>query len=119
MINARDAMPRGGGGITLNTRHAPQNRVVILKVSDTGVGIPQDVIRNIFDPFFTTKPLGQGTGLGLSIVMGFVNAHNGGIDVESQPGQGTTFTLYFPEEPSAEEGEAGKSPKAGRFHGEV
>ncbi|NPV87692.1 MAG: PAS domain-containing protein [Anaerolineae bacterium] len=118
--NARDAMPRPRGGrIFIQTQHDPQNGVIILKVSDTGAGIPQEIIRNIFDPFFTTKPLGQGTGLGLSIVLGIVNAHRGGIDVESQPGQGTTFTIYFPENPPQDAQEDAFAKKAGRFNDEV
>lgn len=100
--NARDAMPKDG---TLCFRLfipnsapsglSPQNRVA-LSVSDNGTGISSQDLPHIFEPFFTTKEVGQGAGLGLSQVYGIIKQHEGDIDVESQPGQGTTFTLYFP-----------------------
>ncbi|MFW6228465.1 MAG: sensor histidine kinase, partial [Alkalispirochaeta sp.] len=64
--------------------------------SDTGLGIPPDVIDRIFDPFFTTKPVGSGTGLGLAIVHGMIHSLGGSIDVESSPGTGTTFRITLP-----------------------
>jgi len=107
-LNAQDAMPNGGllrfelGRIHLEAGQsrpipemAPGEWVRIL-VSDTGVGIPTDIQRHIFDPFFTTKPAGQGTGLGLAQVYGIITQHNGYIDVDSQLGQGTSFSIYLP-----------------------
>ena len=69
---------------------------VELQVADSGEGINAEIMDRIFDPFFTTKELGRGTGLGLASVFGIIKGHSGYIDVASQPGQGTTFSLYFP-----------------------
>ena len=105
-VNARDAMD-GEGRLTLAVRatsqipamraHGPvQGHFVAVSIADTGSGIaPQDIER-IFEPFFTTKQVGQGTGLGLSQVFGFVKQSGGEVAVTSEPGQGTTFTLYLP-----------------------
>ncbi|MGK7890605.1 MAG: response regulator [Leptolyngbyaceae cyanobacterium] len=76
---------------------------VIVTITDTGTGIPPDVIDRIFDPFFTTKPLGKGTGLGLSAVIGIVKSHGGWVDVQSQVGQGSTFTVGLPATPQGQE----------------
>ncbi len=104
-INARDAMP-GGGRLTLETSNeivATSNHAALVSgeyvcicVTDTGTGMPADVIEKAFEPFFTTKPLGQGTGLGLSMTYGFVRQSEGDITIESVLGEGTAFRLYLP-----------------------
>ena len=106
--NSRDAM-KTGGMLSISTMpfnmtrsfkeiHGFGNpgRYALLTVSDTGCGMSERVREKIYDPFFTTKELGKGTGLGLSTVYGIVKQHNGYIDVSSEPGKGTTFSIYFP-----------------------
>ncbi|WP_375422481.1 response regulator [uncultured Sphingomonas sp.] len=112
-VNARDAImaanPRGGGTLTIQTRALPAAQVralgydilpvadyTTLIVSDTGTGIPPEVLPKIFEPFFTTKEVGKGTGLGLSTVYGIVKQSGGYIFADSKPGQGSSFTLYLP-----------------------
>jgi hypothetical protein len=93
LTNARSAMPEGGE-ITIETSHLAAGRSVRLAVRDTGSGIPPEILTKIFDPFFTTKS--EGTGLGLSISHGIVHEHHGTLDVRSEVGKGSTFTLIFP-----------------------
>jgi two-component system, cell cycle sensor histidine kinase and response regulator CckA len=69
---------------------------VVIAVRDSGTGIPPEIVEKIFDPFFTTKEVGKGTGLGLSTVAGIMKSHDGFIRVESAPGRGTVFRLFFP-----------------------
>ena len=96
--NSRHALleQKGGGTISVRTGRNNSGRV-LLEVSDNGPGIPEAYRHRIFDPFFTTKPAGIGTGLGLPIVMGLVHQNDGNIVVHSPPGQGTTFTIDFPQ----------------------
>src|SRR5262249_13665430 len=123
-VNSRDAMPEGGelrielSPVRFDPVSAAERpgiepgQYVQLSVSDTGVGIAPDVIDHIFDPFFTTKQTGKGTGLGLSTVYGIVKQNGGHIDVESAPGRGTVFRVYFPSVDVVDEGqteEAGTS----------
>ena len=90
-MNALDAMP-GGGTISLSTWE--KEGYVFLSIADTGTGMTDEVKTKIFDPFFTTKK--KGMGLGMSVVYGIVKRHKGTIEVQSQPGKGSTFTLKFP-----------------------
>jgi PAS domain S-box-containing protein len=93
-LNARDAMPRGGW-LSVSTRF-DEDGMVVVEVADTGSGIPSEHLARIYDPFFTTKAIGRGTGLGLSITYGIVRDHQGSIQCDSVPGQGTKFTLALP-----------------------
>ncbi len=96
-INAGDAMPSGGIlSYSLSTSRYNDKPYAVIRVKDTGTGIPPEVKARMFEPFFTTKGVGKGTGLGLSIVHGIVAAHGGQIEVETELGKGTMFTLMFP-----------------------
>lgn len=93
ITNAIHAMPKGGE-VTITTKRKGSH--VSISVRDTGHGMSSDVKKKIFEPFFTTKPVGQGTGLGLSVVQGIVISHRGRIQVNSQPGKGTTVEILLP-----------------------
>lgn len=107
-VNARDAMPEGGQleltacNVEIDEQYAVMNRgvasgrYVLLQVTDSGCGIPKEVLDRIFEPFFTTKAFGTGTGLGLSSVQGIVHSHGGFVNVYSEVGRGSTFKVYLP-----------------------
>jgi len=126
VVNARDAMPDGGSirieteAVTLGAElkrdraTVPAGDYAVIRVIDTGIGIPEHQLRQIFEPFFTTKRVGEGTGLGLSMAYGIVKQSGGFIFVDSEVGKGTTFSLYFPahegEESAAQAAELRRSP---------
>jgi PAS domain S-box-containing protein len=127
VVNGRDAMP-GGGTITIATEDfslretdpdsgtlLPTGEYVVLEVSDEGTGMDGETQRRIFEPFFTTKESDKGTGLGLSTVLGIVEQSGGAILVESEPGRGSTFRVFFPrwKGDRAEEGKGGARRPAG------
>ena len=122
-VNARDALPHGGT-LTLEAQRlavdaayastipdAKPGNYVVLRVRDTGTGIPPEILDRIFDPFFTTKGPDKGTGLGLSTVIGIVKGHGGFMQVYSHPGKGSIFTVYLPVEGT--ENSPASAPKTG------
>ncbi len=126
-VNARDAMPEGGAltiaveNAILDEDYAGQNpevnagSYVMVSVSDTGTGMPKEIVDRAVEPFFTTKPVGHGTGLGLSMVYGFVKQSGGHLKIYSEPGHGTTVKLYLPMARSGQEPDdvkAGAKPVA-------
>ena len=127
-INARDAMPEGGKLVietanrwvdarTAKERDMPMGQYVSLTVSDNGVGMTSEVVARAFDPFFTTKPIGMGTGLGLSMIYGFAKQSGGQVRIYSEPGTGTSVSIYLPrhdaqEEAASEPVEAPLAPRA-------
>jgi len=127
VVNARDAMP-SGGRLRISTRNIAidmedghsdldilPGRYLELTVSDTGIGMDEETLKNIYDPFFTTKEIGKGTGLGLAMVYGIVKAHGGRIACHSASGEGTRFTIYLPA--AASEAAAAESQPAARPEG--
>lgn len=122
-INAQDAMP-DNGVFTISTNKIELDEHFVemygygkpgwyarLDFSDNGTGMDEATLHKIFDPFFTTKEVGKGTGLGLAVVYGIVKQHDGFINVDSEPGKGTTFHLYLPLIPECVENSSGKTPK--------
>ena len=119
-VNARDAMPHGGTLtiITFNATLEPgytrlheglqPGDYAVIAVSDTGIGMPPEVLARVFEPFYTTKPIGQGTGLGLSMIYGFAKQSGGHVRIHSQVGQGTQVSLYLPRQPDASVNKADK-----------
>jgi two-component system NtrC family sensor kinase len=101
VTNSLQAMPDGG---RLIMKTMPTDNHVVIRITDTGVGIPEEDLTRIFDPFFTTKG-GKGTGLGLYVAYGIIKKHGGVIEVESEVGKGSTFTIKLPRD-----GENGKNP---------
>jgi len=93
LLNARDAVPVNGQ-IILRTLKTDNSAIV--QIEDNGAGIPNEMIHRIYDPFFTTKDTARGTGLGLSVSYGIIQRHSGRIFVDSQPGEGTCFTIKLP-----------------------
>jgi CheY-like chemotaxis protein len=112
-VNARDAMPNGGhlvldadycdidDAYASSIPDALPGEYVRIRVRDTGLGMPADVIERIFEPFYTTKGPDKGTGLGLSTALGIVRSHSGFVRVYSEPGEGSTFAVYLPVDPEA------------------
>jgi signal transduction histidine kinase/DNA-binding NarL/FixJ family response regulator len=129
VVNARDAMPRDGrisirtanvevsGGAAARHPGGRPGSFVLLEVTDTGMGMSPEVQARIFEPFFTTKELGRGTGLGLATTWGIVRQHEGWIEVQSQPGHGTTFAIYLPRVEAAEAAGAGLPAAEARLTG--
>ncbi len=101
LLNSADAMPNGGC-LTISSSWAPSDSFVKVKFSDTGCGIPEENLNKIFDPFFTTKSAKKGTGLGLAVSYGIIERHRGKIEVQSEMGKGTTFTIQLPLDASEE-----------------
>jgi two-component system NtrC family sensor kinase len=99
MVNAAEAMSDKGGSLTIATGSSPDQSSSIISFQDTGMGISPEIQPKVFDPFFTTKAVGKGTGLGLSTSYGIIQSHHGNIEVESEMGKGTIFTIILPVSP--------------------
>lgn len=108
VVNARDAMPQGGNlqikaaTTTLDEEfvrektYAREGEYISIRVRDNGMEMSEDIQKRIFEPFFTTKPEGAGTGLDLAVVFGIIKQHDGFIEIDSEVGDGATFTIYLP-----------------------
>lgn len=129
-VNARDAMPEGGTltlaaqGMEIDASYAATitdarpGKYLMLRVEDSGTGIPSEVLERIFDPFFSTKAPDKGTGLGLSTVMGIVKGHGGFLQVYSYPGEGSAFTVFIPTHKDENEVPAANAPEWKNFRGQ-
>jgi len=111
MLNAQQAM-ENKGALTVSTHYSPENQKALIIISDTGCGMTAEVKHRIFEPFYTTKGVGKGTGLGLAVSLGIVKDHGGSIDVESEVGKGTTFTISLPIEGRVEGDSTDAAPPA-------
>ena len=130
-INARDAMPSGGNiaisatNVSIDENYARMNidaapgKYVLLQVDDTGSGMSPDVIKRIFDPFFTTKDIGEGTGLGLSTALTIIKSHGGFINVYSESGKGSRFSIYLPSAETSHESPTDAETTLPRGNGEM
>jgi PAS domain S-box-containing protein len=112
VINARDAMP-DGGVVTVSAKNDNEKNHVEIAVTDTGVGIPDDIAAKVFDPFFTTKVVGKGTGLGLSQVHGFAHQAGGTVGLKTKLGEGTAITICLPRGPDQLQPESAPTAVAG------
>jgi len=122
-VNARDAMPSGGSLTISAENYALETDIqhngtmilpgfyVLIRVTDTGTGIPPEVLDKVFDPFFTTKEPGKGTGLGLSTVLGIVKSHGGFVQIQTEVGKGTTFQIYIPAQEGMQSQTADNEPR--------
>ncbi len=106
--NAAEAMEGPGGALKISTRHSLSNNSVVVKVQDSGVGISSENQKKLFEPFFTTKKKGKGVGLGLSVVYGIIEAYGGAIQVDSEVGEGTAFSVEIPLNHKSREQGAGR-----------
>jgi signal transduction histidine kinase len=119
ITNALDAMPQGGV-LTIKTRQVPpplsseDGKWLEISITDTGIGITEELKKRIFDPFFTTKKMGEGTGLGLPICEKIIKEHSGRIEVESEVGKGSRFSIFIPVFERNEADEQNLSPSLGR-----
>jgi signal transduction histidine kinase len=104
-------MPQGE---TLTVSSGIDDEMIAIQFTDTGIGIPEENLQKIFDPFFTTKEQGKGTGLGLSVSYGIIERHRGKLEVKSEVGNGTTFTVKLPIKEIVSEAEEKRNPSNGQ-----
>jgi two-component system NtrC family sensor kinase len=116
MMNALDAMPQGGN-LWVRTKHNLQDGAIQITVRDDGCGIPPEILPRMFEPFLTTKETGRGVGLGLAISRSILERHNGNIEVQSEVGRGTTFTVTLPWDGESESATAAETAVASSGRG--